>query len=456
MKVHNIRFGFATNSSSAHSVVWALGLTTKDNLDGEFYTISDFVLADEQSKLRYLGQQLKSNLERIDGISEADASILASHYAGVQIDPDGSIDHQSVWRFPLKNGSIDYNFFAKLKESLLKNEVCIVGGSDVDLVQEKIGRSDVKILPMFLLSECYSKLRAREDSRGYWSIFDITEGTKVRISLTEESVDTAASDVPEVVEIKIASCCNSNCSWCYQDSKREGVFSDNIRTLDAIDALGYMGSFEIVFGGGDPCLHPHFIGFLKRCRIHDIVPSFSTRNLDWLEKNKEYHKLWGTVGISVNSVFEMNLALKVIEALPEKSTCFHIIVGTQEEEELSEMLTFASYLNRRVLLLGYKALGRAKKFDKHKFDISNLLLNQKKLPVISVDTSLAKEASEWLEAKSNKLFWTTTEGTHSMYIDMVDSYISPSSFSDKRYHYNECSTSLKKTIEKFFPFPEEI
>ena len=75
MKIQNIRYGFATNSSSSHSVVLAPGL--KDNVcTGELgYGWENFVLATEEEKRKYLFTAAFLFMRRQHG--QREAAILA-------------------------------------------------------------------------------------------------------------------------------------------------------------------------------------------------------------------------------------------------------------------------------------------------------------------------------------------------------------------------------------------
>jgi hypothetical protein len=78
MKIHNVRAGFATNSSSSHSIVMlAPGhhVTTDEHSRFE-YGWENFTLSDPASKTAYLAVQLRRALER----SEIPSHTAVQHY----------------------------------------------------------------------------------------------------------------------------------------------------------------------------------------------------------------------------------------------------------------------------------------------------------------------------------------------------------------------------------------
>jgi hypothetical protein len=62
MKIENVRIGFASNSSSTHSLVIWPDATDYDWEEGEFGW-GDFRCKSNEAKMLYLGTQLKENLE---------------------------------------------------------------------------------------------------------------------------------------------------------------------------------------------------------------------------------------------------------------------------------------------------------------------------------------------------------------------------------------------------------
>lgn len=106
MKIANIRLGFATNSSSSHSVVILPNQRDDRVHDDNYYGWENFVLASKEEKMKYLDAQ------------------IACHYSD-----NCKIDHQSVWSFPADiRARVAY--IKCLKALLERDDVVILGGND--------------------------------------------------------------------------------------------------------------------------------------------------------------------------------------------------------------------------------------------------------------------------------------------------------------------------------------
>ena len=101
MKIENIRLGFATNSSSLHSIVI---LPDKIRPDKDYtdhpgeYGWDNFTLVSQLEKRRYMAILLKPHIEELIG-SELTTTLL-ENLLDVRINPDDYIDHQSTQNFP--------------------------------------------------------------------------------------------------------------------------------------------------------------------------------------------------------------------------------------------------------------------------------------------------------------------------------------------------------------------
>ena len=64
INIHNVRFGFATNSSSSHSIIMLRDGAERpdDNIPQLGYGWEEFTLASREEKLLYIAQQVRYNL----------------------------------------------------------------------------------------------------------------------------------------------------------------------------------------------------------------------------------------------------------------------------------------------------------------------------------------------------------------------------------------------------------
>ena len=139
MKISNIRLGFATNSSSSHSIVKLKDSTKYPNynihLDCE-YGWDEFVLNSSELIKQYLGQMLYSNCHTL--VSEDMSQSVAEAWSGESINKDGYIDHDSFINFPrtIDRSSIDKTFYTALQNHLIDNNYTIFGGNDNSTPEE--------------------------------------------------------------------------------------------------------------------------------------------------------------------------------------------------------------------------------------------------------------------------------------------------------------------------------
>ena len=153
MNIGNIRLGFATNSSSSHSVIilpkGKSGPSGSRWFDEGEYGWDNFVLSSRHDKMAYLAAQLGDNLKYLYGVEMAKV-ILAELFPSVEWHSDWYVDHQSAWSFPVNSstGHIDMEFVRDLNEFLMRNDEYII------ILQSKIGylRQEISYLESELRS----------------------------------------------------------------------------------------------------------------------------------------------------------------------------------------------------------------------------------------------------------------------------------------------------------------
>lgn len=463
MFIHNIRYGFATNSSSAHSIVLfneKVFALDDCNDDAEFGW-ENFTCSSETSKRQYIGQLVKDIMMDLYNLPSDQAVILASSWCGVAVNPNGYIDHQSVFSLPveLSFGAYKLNkkFFDDFLKYILKDNVAILGGNDNgDCKHHLIYNPNVTVVKphryyedskyaLNLLSTYNKYFRARYDATGnFWTLFDSINGTKVRLSFNG-SFNADKSEAPELVDLKITDYCNKGCRYCYQGSTPKGEHA----TLQNIQRIAYslkeLGVFEVALGGGEPTQHPDLEHIIEFFTYHGIIVNLTTRNEDWVVNNisKLKGKI-GAIGLSVDSsdrLIERFSKLKVADpdlnfAGPNSlKVTAQVVVGSCSQYELENILTICYTFNINVLLLGWKNTHRGKNGPDYEINLPHILNKfyrnkQWRGPSISFDTVLVNTYFAWLQKHSKEYYFTTTEGAHSMYIDAVKQTIHCSSYDE--------------------------
>lgn len=215
MKIHNIRFGHACNSSSTHSVVWMgdqeLVTDEKDHFGWGYFTA-----ADEESRRNYAMALVAANV-RLDipwnypGRKEAEAAILRSLLG--QEPTDAQVDHQSVIRFPHAGNMVNPEFVREFVEWFATAPIAVLGGNDND---DEVHPAAALTEPVDFIDR-FTGIARKDPTYDFWTVFNPVSGTKVRFSFKDRQTPTRAS-LPELVDLKITDFCPFDCAFCLDPS----------------------------------------------------------------------------------------------------------------------------------------------------------------------------------------------------------------------------------------------
>jgi len=473
MKTHSVRLGFATNSSSSHSIIiLPPGENIRSDDRGEEYGWGDFTLTEPDQKRLYLGQHLLASLR--SELPDDLALLAAKEWLGVSPDPDGHIDHQSVQSLPSRFDSavVDAEFVADYAAFLDRDDVAILGGNDnseprpmgegwqqVDLGLPESGR-----------------LVCRKEADGLWTLFNRSSGSRFTVDFRNPiaAVKPTRVDTPMLVDLKITDFCTFGCAFCYQGSTPSGKHSDHRRTYGVVRALAEMKVFEVAIGGGEPTMHPQFIEILESFRSAGIVPNFTTRNTAWLRDVTRWPRIIAAVGAFAYSTEDAStiaplVALMTANGIPLSKLNIQYVMGSSSKHHFERMLTTCRELRLRLTLLGFKDNGRGAAFKAEPgyggfADYSGWLdtlvkmrgepssggtwFPNNKLPRLGIDTALAKAYEpQLLESGISPVLFHTEEGRFSMYWDLVSDEIGPSSF---------CSRGQMTRVPGQWPKTEDV
>lgn len=314
MKPINLRTGFATNSSSSHSIIYSADPSKFPDcyeLGHNEFGWQWFLQKSRKEKLRYIVQSLENwNTEKIAEYLDIDVSEVEDVWSNT-----GYIDHDSVGMIPHE----------LMKTVLNDDSFAILGGNDNTdppdwtNVFDEIDVSDIKEAKNAYSESVENNERViRVSNRSFLiaepqavTTFNFFTGEKIRYNPTGENPEVYLS-VPELVDIKITDFCPYGCDYCYQDSTVDGIHGDTTAIFSMIDYMKDLGVFELAIGGGEPTLHPDFDGIIERCiNTNDkgmfIVPNFTTRNLSIFKKDIDYvANLLNSIGGFAYSVDEPN------------------------------------------------------------------------------------------------------------------------------------------------------
>lgn len=323
----NIRLGFATNSSSSHSILIFKNTKTVPATRGDTgeFGWQDFVLSNLKSKMRYAAIDRRNTYSDYDEflkdfiqwLSPDDIKDIWIHTdPNIPYDDRYYIDHQSSGM----TSEIDIGFLAD-------PHIVIVGGNDNDGDYSSQYERDAS---PFDPTDFNVIVRHEPQFTTY---FFRQDGTKLRFSNTGQIVEK--TQYPELVDLKITDYCPHNCSFCYQDSTINGKHADLQYIKDVIAELATNGVFEIALGGGEALLHPHIKEILQYCLFHGVAPNVTTNGVKWsgdLElvdmmmaiygmHDERHFKLTGeytttaAMGVSVNSIQELKSSIELMKFL---------------------------------------------------------------------------------------------------------------------------------------------
>lgn len=448
MKIHNIRLGFACNSSSTHSIIFLKGGALDDCVEDRNFGWEFWTAGSKQSKRDYLGILI---VRQLAGQVGGDiARIVARELVGSDVGEDAYIDHQSYFCFPTEWSGlgIDKEFLADFVAFVDRDDVVFLGGNDNTNEDHPLKAGGRKWTSHEGLPYA-SEMVAKRDIGGWWSLFNRRDGNKVRLSWSPKAPTPQKSDAPELVDLKITDACGYNCSFCYQGSTPGGKHGDANYIGDVLRSLGRLRCFEVAVGGGEPTTHPNLLSIMSEARHSGVVPNITTRNVDYFghkDHGPLLQRLAGGIAVSVDSFDDMHtLRIAVDKGWFSRDVSVQHVVGTVDQRYTDALI--GGVINQhKVVLLGWKTTGRG---DIHKKRDVDWMAAVKKTGLyrVGIDTALASQTdpARLKKAGVDEAFLTRKEGAFSCYIDAVSKRIGPSSY---------CSKSLMHQLPN--PTPEAI
>lgn len=216
MKIHNVRAGFATNSSSSHSIVMIpRGYTVANDEHTHLqYNWEQFTLSDRDSKTAYFAAQLYNSLsyQGLDDTSSAHIinTLLMTAYSVDDL-KNSSVDHQSCWmglRDAARTGNNE--LIRAYYDWIVRPDVVILGGNDNDEPQQPPDESwEPDEATAF--HNRFTNFRRDGDT---CIVFNSNTGTKLRFSPNYDAPDYTKSSLPELVDLKITDNCTYGCEFC--------------------------------------------------------------------------------------------------------------------------------------------------------------------------------------------------------------------------------------------------
>lgn len=460
-KIDNIRLGHACNSSSSHSLMIKKGeRPVHDDTNGYEFGWDFFTVASEHTKSVYMWHALFGALEGKIGADAArlvlaeltgyNVTLQKSEW-GIQPTDGGYVDHQSTWGVPMAFGGehVSVDFLKAFADMVKRDDVYINGGNDNDGYYDD-ERGTHFINPL----ENYGTLTVRWDPKGFWTLFNMRTGAKLRLRLDPTGVTPLKeydrdyvqlpevherATFPELVDIKITDHCTIGCPFCYQDSTPVGEHASLNYIISLARALRNGEVFEVALGGGEPTDHPKLSSIIRIFSDEGIVPNITTRRPEWFLSHLEAYERLGAMAVSVDGVEGARRALRTFKQFPQGSydnptvKTLQVIDRVVDAralrgimEAISEAQTYTG-----VTILGYKEVGRGGDYALRVPRKSDWISVWEDHPWrIRIDTAIARQyADEIAASKVEESSYHSSEGAWSCYVDAVAKTIAPSSYS---------------------------
>ena len=316
------------------------------------------------------------------------------------------------------------------------------------------------ILEEYIKNDCwdyqilYDEYPPRDDVRhieknGNMYVCFFGDGTRIILSEDEKF----NPEYPLSLDVKITDKCSHNCSFCYENSSPKGKDADK-DTLKLFEKLPFKS--EVAIGGGNP-LESRLLKKLP----YDVddgpryaVTVNSKDITDDIFSDGGFLNYFGcclyALGISVTKVDD-NLLERIEKLKEDFHIVIHVIAGVISIDELKKLYD----RDLRLLILGYKNIGRGKQYKDENVNkrIEELSENLDDIREHFRVTAFDNLALEQLDVKRKTpvgewdILFQGEEGEFSMYIDLVKKEFSYSSYDNRRYPIKD-----GMTIKDMFDF----
>lgn len=265
-------------------------------------------------------------------------------------------------------------------------------------------------------------------------------GTMITTVLNDEPF---VAEFPLNCDMEISKKCTNGCAFCYAGCTPDGKHADIKKFIEDKNSFLYSihEGTELALNGNEP-LHPDLELLLKFCKERGIIANLTVHEntllnhkeklIYWLES-----KLINGIGISPYMYTEemINFCIKFPSAV------IHTIAGITSIEEYNKIKDKGI----KILILGYKDFGRGVKYYQDlETDVKNKIEELKEVvkhfpkyfSVVSFDNLAIKQLKpeEWLTPEQWERFYRGDDGSHTMFIDLVNETYAMNSMQERKNH----------------------
>lgn len=260
------------------------------------------------------------------------------------------------------------------------------------------------------------------------TIYD--DGTKVR----ETNDDKFIPNFAECIDVNLSYKCNVGCKFCYLNCNPKGKEADlkSENTLKFLDSLKPYTEIALNLNNYEMKGLKYFLTEAKKRNIiANVTVNIKIIDLDYLLDLKKDNLIHG-IGVSISDFNNLDKEL-ILRLSKIDDIVFHLVAGIVTA---SDMIKLSEIADLKVLILGYKNIGKGETLLKNNFSIINNInliknnINGLKnfFKVMSFD-NLAVEQLNLKEAFKDIFndYYMGDDGQFTYYVDLVYNTFSKSS-----------------------------
>ncbi|WP_300924547.1 hypothetical protein [uncultured Clostridium sp.] len=266
------------------------------------------------------------------------------------------------------------------------------------------------------------------------------DGTSIRTVLDDKPY---VAEFPENCDMNISLKCTNGCQFCYEGCTPDGKHADLKKYLYDKNSFLYTlhEGTELALNGNQP-LHPDLDLLLGFCKERGILANLTVNETTLMEYKLylEHALQEGLIhGIGVSPV---TYSKEMIEfCMKHPTAVIHTIVGITTPEQYKSLQD----KGLKILILGYKIFGRGESY----LHTCKLFINlnaqwlgenvknfPKHFKVVSFDNLAIEQLNpkEWLGDEGWNKFYRGDDGSHTMYIDLVNETFAKNSIQARTNH----------------------
>lgn len=293
----------------------------------------------------------------------------------------------------------------------------------------------------------------------YSVMFNENNGTKIRYN----NLDTLIPEFPESIDCRISSICSVGCKICYEGNTPNGRYGDilNQKWVDSLHPYT-----EIAIGVNEP-IHPDLTKFLEKLKSKNVFASITVNQ-------STFEKYFGLIYRLYTNKLIYGLGVSLVDPNPDfisrfkmfHSGVLHVVNGIITKEQIDAIKD----KNLKVLILGYKNLGRGIDYLNHEKSVilsnQDVLKNEvwngleNRLNVLSFDNLAISQLDvkgmfEHYNKDWNK-FFMGRDSEYTFYIDAVNHKFSGSSLATDRFDITDDVTDMFNMIRGKYSISDNL